>query len=153
MFLTRPGLVDIRFHADLWYLDAPLDWGGMDGRHSIRIPAGLITDLASVPKFLDWVPFLDRMGESRLPGVFHDGLYVLAELKGKGWCDDMLYTALISEGMSPFHAGLYRSAVHTFGTKFYDEDRRQGHYGEIKAGNFFNKAYYDAWIAQKDVFT
>lgn len=152
MFLTRPGLVDIKYHPDLWYLDGPLDWGSLDGKHVIRIPAGLVTDLASVPAFMDWIPFLDRMGDSRLPGAFHDALYVLASAHGKDWCDALLYYALISEGMSHTQAGIYHTAVRIFGTKFYDDDRREGGFGEIKAGNFFNQAYHDAWVAQKEIW-
>lgn len=152
MFLTRPGLVGIRYHPDLWYLDSPLDWGGLDGKRAVRIPAGLITDLASVPNFLGWVPFLDRMGDSRLAGALHDGLYVLANWRGKDYCDHMLASALVSEGMSQFEASVYFSAVHLFGRKFFNEDRREGLYGELKQGNFFNKAYYDAWKIQGTVF-
>lgn len=153
MFLTRPGLVDIKYHPDLWYTDAPLDWGGLDGKRVLRIPAGLITDLASVPAFLDWIPFLDRMGESRLPGVLHDGLYVLGKGYGKAWCDLMLATALRSEGLSNFESSIYYSAVHLFGRKFYDEDRREGKFGEIKSGNFISQKYYYDWLKQGRLFT
>lgn len=152
MFLTRPGLVGIKYRPDLWYLDAPLDWGGLDGKRVIRIPAGLITDLASVPAFLGWIPFLDRMGDSRLPGAFHDGLYVLEQGQDKAWCDDMLYMSLVSEGMSTTQSGIYRNAVGMFGRKFYDQDRKQGYFGVLKPGNFFNQAYYTAWKSQGTVF-
>ena len=131
---------------DLWVLTAPLVWRMPVGR--IIIPKGFITDLASIPHIVDWIPFLDRTGASREPGALHDGLYALGREKGKTWCDDLLRTALMAEGMSAWQAGAYWRAVHYFGKSSWDEDAREGVFGDkIVGGYFLTPADYADWVA------
>src|SRR5450755_3258623 len=102
MFRTDPGLISILASPDLSYLDSPLIW--RDSDITITIPAGIITDDASILKVLDWIPFLDRQGLSRLPGRGHDGCYSLGRSKGKDWADMMLERFCLAEGMNQFQA-------------------------------------------------
>lgn len=58
---------------DIWALVAPLIWD--DGIRRVIVPAGFLTDLASVPGILKAIPALDINGLSRSPAVLHDWLY------------------------------------------------------------------------------
>lgn len=141
---TTPGMVPIAAEADLFYLDGPLVY--RDGDLTITIPAGFITDDASVPKALDWVPFLDRQGLSRRPGLLHDGIYSLGRDKGKEWADRMLERACIAEGMTAWQARCYYLGVHLFGASSWAKDGAGGRIG-ADSGDFISLAYQQAWIA------
>ncbi len=105
---------------DLWRLGAPLIWESAGER--ITVPAGFITDLASIPHAVDWVPDLDRDGLSRRPAALHDALYALGREKGKDYADGLLRAALVAEGMGNIGAFEYWYAVHAFGQSSYDAD-------------------------------
>lgn len=144
MFLTDPGMVPIVDKPDLIWLGGPLVWQD-PVRSIIRIPAGFISDDASIPRFLDFIPFLDRQGLSRRPGLLHDGAYALGRSKGKDWCDELLRDACIAEGMTPHEAWLYYQGVHLFGQPSYDADAKEGVFGAIESGDFFTEEAFQAW--------
>jgi hypothetical protein len=135
MFQTDPGLVPIPFAPDLWFLDQPLVWRGDDDL-VITVPVGFISDDASTPKVLDWIPFLDRQGLSRRPGLAHDGLYSLGRTKGKAWADMMLEQFCLAEGMNQFQANCYYQGVHLFGDLSWTQDAREGDNKSVSAGDF-----------------
>lgn len=152
MFRTNPGLVPIVEHPDLWYLDGPLVW--VELGLTITVPPGLITDDASIPKFLGWVPFLDRQGLSRRPGLLHDALYVLGRDKGKDFADVRLRAACLAEGMKHDHAEAIYLGVHLGGAQGWSEDADKGHVGgPLVIGNFVTQAYYDAWMLNPTLFS
>ena len=146
MFLTDPGMVPICDKPDLIWLDGPLVWQDPN-RGIIRIPAGFISDDASTPRFLDWIPFLDRQGLSRRPGLLHDGVYALGRVKGKDWCDELLRDACIAEGMTAREAWCYYQGVHLFGQSSYDADAKEGVYGAIESGDFYTEKDFNNWVA------
>lgn len=123
MFLSNPGLVPIVNRPDFWWLDGPLVW--TDGPSRIIIPAGFITDDASIPKFLDWVPCLDRQGLSRRPGLLHDGIYALGRSIGKEAADATLRNACRAEGMSAFCSGVIYEFVRFFGDAAWNKDANE----------------------------
>ncbi len=141
---ATPGIVPIAAEPDLFYLDGPLVY--RDGDLTITIPAGFITDDASVPKAVDWVPFLDRQGLSRRPGLLHDGIYSLGREKGKDWADGMLERACIAEGMSAWQARCYYLGVHMFGASSWAKDAAGGKVG-ADSGDFISAAYYQMYLA------
>jgi hypothetical protein len=146
MFKTDPGLVPIVDQPDLWYLDGPLVW--VDVGITITVPPGLVTDDASIPKFVDWIPFADRQGLSRRPGLLHDALYVLAREKGKDFADRLLREACLAEGMKHDHAEAIYLGVHVGGDQGWADDAGKGGVcPPVVIGNFFTQAYRDAWIA------
>jgi hypothetical protein len=122
MFKSDPGLVPIPNRPDFWILDRPLVW--TQAGLVITIPLGFITDDASIPKFLDWVGFLDRQGLSRRPGLLHDGLYAIGRLRGKDWADSVLREACRSEGMNAFQSTCIYQGVHLFGNSSWNADAR-----------------------------
>jgi hypothetical protein len=145
MFLTDPGLVPVPGKPDLWWLDGPLVWADQDV--TITVPQGFISDDASVPKVLDWIPFLDRQGLSRRPGLAHDALYSLGRTRGKAYADSMLRAFCLAEGMNAFQAGVYYQGVHLFGASSWAADARAGSFGVVGSGDFISLFAYQAWIA------
>jgi hypothetical protein len=112
----------------------------------IVAPKGYITDDASIPKVLDWIPPLDRQGATRLPGVIHDALYTLGRLKGKDFADDTLREMCKVAGLSSFWAGAIYQGVHRFGSGAWSSDVRVA--AEIhKEGSFISQVHYLAWKA------
>jgi Protein of unknown function (DUF1353) len=143
-FLTDPGLIPVD-EPDFWYLDSPLIY--VSATYTITIPVGFVTDLASIPHALDWIPFLDRDGFSRRPGCLHDGIYNLGRIKGKDFADGVLREACLAEGMSAWEAWCYFKGVQWFGASAWDKDAHHDTYGAIASGNFIDKAHFEAWVA------
>ena len=121
MFKSDLNLIEIVGASDLWRFGASLVWEDSAGQ--LVVPKGFITDLASIPHWLDWMPDLDRTGLSRRPAALHDWLY--ATQKPKAYCDDILHQALLAEGMDPIGAKEFYDAVHIFGAKSYAADGRK----------------------------
>ena len=141
LFGPAPALTILK-PRDLWALDGPLCFTPRKGP-KITIPKGTITDLASVPRILDWVPFLDVDGDSRMPGVLHDGIYKLGRDRGKDFADNILYEACLDLGMANWQAGVYYKGVHWFGADGWREDGLDTNYG-ASSSNFDS---YDDWTA------
>lgn len=94
MFLTRLKIEDTPT-PDIWRVTSPLVWdSGRDDR--LVVPAGFETDLASIPRLLRNLPFLDPNGVSRRPAVLHDWLYNFGDDRSKA--DLLLRDALLVEG-------------------------------------------------------
>jgi hypothetical protein len=120
----------------------------------IVIPRGFITDLASIPHILDWVPFLDRDGLSRRAAGLHDGMYSLGRERGKDYADAMLRAACLSEGMRPWEAACFYQAVQRFGRPAWDDDARAGTFGVITSGDFIDIQSFEDWkAAGSTIFT
>lgn len=129
MFLTRLQLED-RAEPDLWTVAAPLIWQGpVEGCGLIRliVPAGFVTDLASIPRLFRNLPSLDPNGLSRRPAVVHDWLYGSHQGRvfGKAFADCFLGDALLAEGASLTVASTFHLAVSWFGRSSWDSDGRR----------------------------
>jgi len=126
MFLTQLTLT-AEPQPDLWRVGAPLVWCNPSyGR--LEVPVGFVTDLASIPRALRNLPFLDPNGQSRRPAVVHDYLYSsrLGRRLGKQFADNFLREALLAEGATKGTAGAFYWAVHLFGSFAWDADAAAG---------------------------
>lgn len=115
MFLTDLELI-AEPQPDIWRVGAPLVWCDPTfGR--LEAPVGFKTDLASIPRALRNLPFLDPDGQSRRPAVIHDWLYDTCGGRrfGKPFADAFLRAALLAEGASKPTAWAFYTAVHCFG--------------------------------------
>jgi hypothetical protein len=83
-----------------------------DHAHSFYVPAGFITDLASLPRPLRGV--FNRNGRSRKPAVLHDYLYSEKMFTRKK-CDLIFKDCLVNAGISKFAARLYYYGVRSGG--------------------------------------
>jgi hypothetical protein len=114
------------FHTELelralpgerWRVQAPLLW--RDDELEVAVPAGAVTDLASIPRVLQWLPHFGVNGRSRRPATLHDYLYLLAARRLNGWtkaaADSLFRRALAAEGLNRGTCALYYYAVRWFG--------------------------------------
>jgi len=101
--------------ADEWILNAPFLVRVDDTE--IAIPAGFITDLASVPK---WLPLSRSFlsGNARRSAIVHDYLYVTQA--GKEYADSVFLAAMKAEKVNTAVRWLFYAAVHHFGHAIYD---------------------------------
>jgi len=126
MFLTTLTLT-AEPQPDLWRLGAPLVW--LDKTYGrLEVPAGFITDLASIPRLFRNLPWLDPNGFSRRPAVVHDWLYGSERGRryGKEFADCFLRDALLVEQASKGAAQAFFLAVHWFGGSAWDADGARG---------------------------
>lgn len=119
MFVTRLDAVALD-EPGMWQLDEPLVW--QDDDFYILVPAGFITDLASIPAPMRGI--LNTNGRSRKPAVLHDYLYRTGKLTRKA-ADQLFLTALICEGVISIGRGLYYLGVRAGGWIPWNRYRRQ----------------------------
>ena len=94
------------FHADdpvtlqfqdghRWIVRAPIDWDDPDHNWTVTVPAGFVTDLASVPRGL-W-PLMPPSGRYAPAAIVHDYLYqhqrVGDVVISRGYADSVLRRA------------------------------------------------------------
>lgn len=128
--LPERGRMTVRFELldDLGYTTRPPDGsdasGPMWSRSAVEhvVPAGFVTDLASVPELLWGV--IASYGRQTLPAVLHDQLYATAaradtlpRARRLRWDADVLFRSTLREsGAGPVRQWLMWAAVRTFGT-------------------------------------
>jgi hypothetical protein len=139
MFKTELDLRGLDGRPDLWALLAPLVW--LLAGVATTVPAGFVTDLASIPAALRWA--LDVNGRSRRAAVLHDWLYALG-LCTRAEADETLRLALIAEGESPAAARVYWLGVRTGGWVAWNAHRRAG---GVTVASFLSPAAFNAWKA------
>ncbi len=99
-----------------------------EGWRSITVPAGLSTDLASVPRLTR--PLIDRVGPHLEAAVVHDYLYVgWQDIPGRGpraadkrFADDLFLAGMTAAGVSPLKRHVIHQAVRLFGWPAYRDD-------------------------------
>lgn len=92
-----------------WRLLSALVWAGDE---TYIVPAGFVTDLASVPWPMRGV--LNTTGRSRRPAVLHDWAYQAGSMTRKA-ADQLFLTALIADGVISVGRGLYWLGVRVGG--------------------------------------
>jgi hypothetical protein len=141
MFKTDLELIEIKDRPDFWHFGAPLVWED-EFNGEIVVPKGFITDMASIPHAIDWLPNLDRDGISRRPAALHDWLYGGDRTRGKIAADIILRAALIAEGMGNIGAFEYWYAVHAFGQSSWDDDN-----ANLRQEHFYTPEDWAAYLA------
>lgn len=117
-FLT-PLILAADPQPDMWIIDTSLIWDDpIYG--TITVPKGFRTDLASIPRFLRGISFLDPNGVSRRPAAVHDWLYALQRDKRRA--DNFLRDSLLAEGANQATAHLFYYGVHWFGGPAWESD-------------------------------
>lgn len=114
---TTPA--DLRMHSTYrWELLSEFDYyvGGNPSISVIRVPAGTITDLASVPRLL-WVIFPPH-GEYAKAAIVHDYLYDQA-IGTKSWADGVFLEAMTVLGVVRWRRTVMYWAVRLFGRGNY----------------------------------
>jgi len=89
-----------------------------EGGDVITVPAGFISDYASIPRFL-W-PFAPRWGKYGKAAVVHDYLYDTHE-KTRKEADGIFYDAMVILGTPPWKAKTMYRSVRMFGGNAYKD--------------------------------
>lgn len=121
MFTTDCILSVEPSRPDYWRLVSPLRW--KDPRYGELVaPVGFETDLASIPRVLRNLPFLDVDGLSRRPAVLHDFLYSsrIGFRLGKEFADSFLRDALLAEKAGQATAQAFYWGVRIGGASHWD---------------------------------
>lgn len=78
------------------------------------IKKGFHTDLASIPRFM-WSFLSPRYSNFVAPAIIHDYLYNIETEKGRKYADDVLFSALRTNGVSYYTALKFWLGVRSFG--------------------------------------
>lgn len=103
---TTPLRLEADKRPDHWVLLADLIWHSDTER--IVVPAGFVTDLASIPRPLRGI--LNQNGNSRRPAVLHDYLYQTQSLP-RAAADEIFRRALAAEDIGAVGRFVYWSGV------------------------------------------
>jgi hypothetical protein len=103
--MSGPELTQV--DQDRWQLDAP--WT----RYGITVPAGFVTDLASIPRVLWALPGFAPFELLSGP-ILHDYLY-RTRMVPRAEADALLYRAMREDGIGRVRAYTVYSAVRMFG--------------------------------------
>jgi hypothetical protein len=107
----------------------PLTMTFNDGAPAITVPAGFVTELASVPKRLHW--WNGSTAASIMPAVFHDYLY-WTQACTQDEADAVMYHAMAAEGAGGTKdAAIYR-AVSGSGSAVFKNNRERQRDGEVR---------------------
>ncbi len=83
------------------------------------IPKNFQTDLASIPRLL-WFIFAPQYAGFVAPAILHDYLYRCRDDISRQFADEVLYSALITENVTPFTASKFYLGVRLFGGSHFD---------------------------------
>lgn len=89
-----------------WILESDLIWD------DITIPAGFITDLASIPRIAQSI--IPVNGKHRSAAILHDYLYVIQD-RSRGEADELFLNAMESSGVGWLQRRIMHAAVRVGG--------------------------------------
>lgn len=84
------------------------------------IPQGFKTDLASIPRLL-WPIFAPQYSGFVAPAILHDYLYHCPNHISRQFADEVFYSALITQNVSPFTASKFYLGVRLFGGSHFEQ--------------------------------
>lgn len=92
---------------------------------TIRVPAGFVTDLASIPRLARW--YVSRDGDHTKPAIVHDYLYTRASIADypsitRADADRVFLEALLVRGIRPGLARMMYLAVRAGGWTTFRND-------------------------------
>jgi hypothetical protein len=115
---TRPLIVSPQTDGKTWTLVEPFcyDVGFEGSKNTIDVPAGFITDFASVPRPFWWI--IPRWGSYGNAAVVHDYLYQTGT-KSRKYADEIFLEAMKVSGTSWICRHIMFLAVRIFGGLAY----------------------------------
>ena len=116
-FKSKPNVV-LMDGLDTVILNGALSYFDVRSKQLFVIPAGFVSDCATIPKTLWSVVGHPLMHQYRYPTILHDFLYGNGVVKRKT-ADKILRDALVYEGCDKELAAMFYLAVRTFGNEFY----------------------------------
>jgi hypothetical protein len=117
-FLTTLDCRETDEFGGLWTLLAPLAYDSEIVGGIITVPAGFVTDFASVPRYLP-IAYAAEAGKGNKAAVVHDWLYSTQSVD-RATADKVLREALIASGYSKVTAALFYAAVRLGGASHWN---------------------------------
>lgn len=108
--IGRPTVTQLTANPPIFMLAYPLTFAANDKQESFSVPAGFVTDLASIPRWLWWwqAPHEGTMA----PAIVHDFLY-WEQPCTKDEADAVMYIAMRQTGMTEFSANRVYDGIRT----------------------------------------
>lgn len=134
--ITRPTVTQVVVEPAVFMVAHPLKYKTHDNEHEIIVPAGFLTDLASIPRLLWWwqAPHEKTMA----PAMLHDYLYWEQPCE-KDEADAVMYQAMLDVGMSRSQANKIYFGIRTpEAKKAWNENKTRRASGEMR---FFTERY------------
>lgn len=131
----RPTVTQLTINPPVFLVANPLVFTTDDGQQFF-VPAGFVTDLASIPKWLWWwqAPHEGTLA----PAIIHDFLY-WEQPCTKDEADAVIFVAMKQTGMSNASIdGVYMGVRTPFGQAAWDENKDAKARGEVR---FFTSAF------------
>lgn len=114
---TEWSTLDLRWRQqhDRWAVLTDIVWevDHLGSGERVIVPAGFLTDLASVPRGL-W-PIVAPFGDHGQAAVLHDWLYHQCDQRGRKWADRQFLEAMAALGVGLVKRRVMWSAVRAFG--------------------------------------
>lgn len=134
---------------DFYYLEDDLVWKpnlGSGLTHTITVPKGFVTDLASVPRLL-WFKYSPQ-GRYAYAAIVHDYLYWVQDPNiSKEEADKILKAAMIDSGVPELTVKAFNLAVDKFGGSSWKKNTEAKKHGEKRILKIFPN---DPLISWKD---
>lgn len=144
-------LVQANPAQDAWVLQSPMAWRVGQGGNRIIVPAGFVTDYASVPRWL-WTIFSPHERYSRA-AVIHDYLY-WTQVCTRLQADNIFYIGMIESKVPALTREAVYGALRTpFGQKAWDDNkaRRLQGYPKVLPPQLRATFTQMAWPASQEV--
>lgn len=113
--LPKKGIMR-QLDGELTYYSEILD-------EEIVVPVGFLTDLGSIPPFLQWI--FPKDGLAVFAYVLHDYLYYLNFRDDRNLCDDLLKEAMNSLGVCDWKISCVRVGLKTGGWYAWNKHRER----------------------------
>ncbi len=115
--------------VEYWIVRGPLVYEIGNTNEKIIVPAGFVTDFASVPPELR--PMFPRVGQYLFAAIVHDYLY-WNQICSKEEADEIFYLAMKESGVGGFTRLAFFQAVDKVGMSSWEENKQNKENGYIK---------------------
>lgn len=139
-----------RFVERIWFLTEPIGWkpdnpDQVDYK-PITVPAGFVTDFASIPRIF-W-SLLPPDGKYVYPAIIHDYMYWVQD-RSKSEADEILKIGMEEFDVSWIDRIAIYNAVKKFGGKAWEENARLRRGGEKRVLSKFPQDPRESWFEWK----
>lgn len=139
-FIGRPTVTQLTAEPPIFLLAYPLAFTVGEKNEPFEVPAGFVTDLASIPRALWW---WEAPHEGTLaPAIVHDFLY-WEQPCTKDEADAVMYVAMTQTGMSEFAINRVYDGIRT---RFARDAWERNANARLKGEPRFFTAFFTSWL-------
>jgi hypothetical protein len=124
-----PDNPDYKSLGDIWILQTPVRYRVGATNDQIIVPAGFVTDRASIPYLVQWL--IPKDGRHSVPAIIHDYLYWTGTCTQRQ-ADRLLMHAMADSRAPSWQRRMIYKAVDLFGGSAYSQNARDRTQGAIR---------------------